>query len=184
MFAQRAFQASLRRAAGPRGIAAPAGILTQSSSPRSIRPVATQNIPAAESNHILEKQRLNRPVAPHLSIYKPQITWYSSGFHRITGCVVSGGMYVFFMAYAIAPLTGWHLESQSLAAAVAAWPIAAKVGLKTVAALPFAFHSINGLRHIAWDFAVGINNKKVIQSGWTAIGLTAVSTLALAFYGN
>ncbi|KAL1644381.1 hypothetical protein SLS58_004295 [Diplodia intermedia] len=178
MLAQRAFQASLRRAAGPRAIAAPAGILMQS------RPVATQNIPAVESNHILEKQRLNRPVAPHLTIYKPQITWYGSGFHRITGCAISGGVYLYFMAYTIAPLTGWHLESQSLAAAVAAWPIAAKVGVKTIAALPFTYHCINGLRHIAWDFAVGINNKKVIQSGWTAVGLTAVSTLALAFYGN
>lgn len=127
---------------------------------------------------------MNRPVSPHLAIYRPQITWYASALNRITGCVVSGGMYAFFAAYAIAPLTGWHLESQSLIAAVAAWPIAVKVGLKSLAAFTFTFHSFNGLRHLAWDLAIGISNKKVIQSGWTVVGLTAVSTLALAFYGN
>ncbi|EKG18891.1 Succinate dehydrogenase/Fumarate reductase transmembrane subunit [Macrophomina phaseolina MS6] len=178
MLAQRAFQHSLRRVAGQRGLAAPAGILMQS------RPVATQNLPANEANSILEKQRLNRPVAPHLSIYKPQITWYGSALHRITGSVLSGGMYLFFAAYAVAPLTGWHLESQSVAAAFAAWPVAAKVATKTFLAFPFVYHSVNGLRHLAWDFAVGINNKAVIKTGWTVVGITAVSTLALAFYGN
>ncbi|KAK7705346.1 hypothetical protein SLS57_010108 [Botryosphaeria dothidea] len=178
MLAQRAFQHSLRRAAGQRGITAPAGILMQS------RPVATQNFSEPESRVILEKQRLSRPVAPHLTIYKPQITWYGSALHRITGSVLSGGMYLFFAAYAVAPLTGWHLESQSIAAAFAAWPLAAKVATKSLLAFPFAYHSFNGLRHIAWDFAVGINNKSVIKTGWSVVGVTAVSTLALAFYGN
>lgn len=141
-------------------------------------------MPPAEGNTILEKQRLNRPVSPHLGIYQPQITWYASSIHRITGSLLSGGFYIFFAAYAVAPLTGWHLESQSVAAAVAAWPLAAKVATKSLIAFPFVFHSLNGLRHLAWDFCLGINNAAVIKSGWTVVAATAVSTLGLAFYGN
>ncbi|EOD51231.1 Succinate dehydrogenase/Fumarate reductase transmembrane subunit [Neofusicoccum parvum] len=137
-----------------------------------------------ESRTILEKQRVNRPVAPHLMIYKPQITWYGSALHRITGSVLSGGMYLFFAAYAVAPLTGWHLESQSIAAAFGAWSVGAKVATKSLLAAPFVYHSWNGLRHIAWDFAVGINNASVIKTGWTVVAVSTVSTLALAFYGN
>lgn len=37
------------------------------------------------------EQRKNRPLAPHLTIYAPQLTWYMSAFHRITGGAVAVG---------------------------------------------------------------------------------------------
>jgi succinate dehydrogenase (ubiquinone) cytochrome b560 subunit len=104
-----------------------------------------------------------------------------SGLGRITGSILSGGFYVFGFGYLVAPLIGWHWESAAIAASVATWPILAKVGLKTVAALPFAFHTLNGLRHLSWDVLVGLNNKAVTRSGLTVIALTAVSTLYLVF---
>jgi succinate dehydrogenase (ubiquinone) cytochrome b560 subunit len=39
----------------------------------------------------LVEQRKNRPIAPHLSIYQPQLTWYMSAFHRFTGGAVAVG---------------------------------------------------------------------------------------------
>ena len=51
--------------------------------------------PAAESE-LLRQQRKVRPVSPHLEIYQPQITWYLSGIHRITGCALGAGKYYIF----------------------------------------------------------------------------------------
>lgn len=130
---------------------------------------------------LLAQQRLRRPVAPHLTIYRPQVTWYLSGLHRITGIILSGPLYLFATAYLAAPLFGWHLESASLAASFATLPAAAQVGLKSLFAFPFTYHCMNGLRHLTWDTGRGIDNKLVIKTGWTVVGLSVASALYLAF---
>lgn len=133
------------------------------------------------SDQILAKQRLQRPVAPHLAIYRPQITWYLSGLNRITGSFLSGGFYLFGAAYLVAPYLGWHLETAVLAASFAKWPAVLNVGAKMIVAWPFTFHCFNGLRHLAWDTASMISNKQVSQTGWFVVGLSFVSAAVLAF---
>lgn len=132
------------------------------------------------ANQILAKQRLHRPVAPHLGIYKAQVTWYLSALNRVTGLALSGPLYIFSLSYLAAPVFGWHLESASLAAAFGAWPVAAKVLTKLLISLPFTFHSFNGLRHLMWDFGKGISNKQVQVTGWSVVGISAVTSLLLA----
>jgi succinate dehydrogenase (ubiquinone) cytochrome b560 subunit len=142
---------------------------------------ATQSMSEHDaSTQILAKQRLNRPVSPHLGIYRPQITWYGSILNRITGCLMSGTFYVFGAAYLIAPYAGWHLESAVIAAAFAKWPVILQFLTKSVLAWPFTYHTFNGVRHLVWDSASMINNKAVNQSGWFVVGLSTVSALALA----
>jgi len=87
---------------------------------------------------------------------------------------------VFGAAYLVSPLFGWHLDVPTMAAAFGSLPVAAKVGLKTAIALPFVFHSINGVRHLTWDTGLALSNKQVIVTGWTVVGLSTVSALALA----
>jgi succinate dehydrogenase (ubiquinone) cytochrome b560 subunit len=70
------------------------------------------------------------------------------------------------------------LESAVVAASFAAWPIAAKLLLKTTLALPFTFHSLNGLRHLTWDFGMAITNKAVQQTGWAVV----IASIASALY--
>ena len=134
----------------------------------------------AEADKILADQRLKRPVSPHLTIYRPQITWYLSGLNRITGVALSGGLYLFSMAYLVAPALGWHLESASLVAAFGSLPVVAKVLLKSLVSLPFTLHSFNGIRHLFWDVGKGFQNKQVIETGWTVVGLTVATSLLLA----
>jgi succinate dehydrogenase/fumarate reductase cytochrome b subunit len=39
----------------------------------------------------LKKQKsMNRPLSPHLNIYKPQLTWMLSGAHRVSGSIMGG----------------------------------------------------------------------------------------------
>ncbi|QIX01630.1 hypothetical protein AMS68_007147 [Peltaster fructicola] len=141
--------------------------------------VDTTTVPA---DQILAKQRLNRPVAPHLGIYKPQITWYLSGFNRLTGCILSGGFYAYGALYLVAPYLGWHVESSVLAASFAAWPVALKFATKFLVAFPFTFHVFNGFRHLIWDTVSMMTNKAVNQSGWFVVGLTVLGSVGLALW--
>ncbi|GAM84012.1 hypothetical protein ANO11243_020030 [Dothideomycetidae sp. 11243] len=183
MLAQRMMQQTARRLAAQ---SSTTSILTRTpyallaSNPVLAQRRLIETAKLSSSDEVVVKQRLNRPVAPHLGIYRPQITWYLSMFNRLTGIVLSGGFYVFGLAYLAAPLTGWHLESASLAAGFAAWPLAAKFAAKFAVSLPFTFHSFNGLRHLVWDAGKMITNKQVSQTGWTVVGLTGITSLILA----
>ncbi|RHZ44634.1 succinate dehydrogenase cytochrome b560 subunit [Aspergillus thermomutatus] len=187
MISQKVAQQSLRRLAVQQPYAMRWSLMN-SASPAAVamgrnvqkRHATTSTTTQADASKILAQQRLNRPVSPHLSIYRPQITWIGSSAHRITGIALSGSLYLFATAYLAAPLFGWHLESASIAAAFGALPIAAKVLIKGTAAFPFVYHCLNGVRHLVWDLGRGISNQQVIKSGWAVVGLTVVSALTLA----
>ncbi|OBT63489.1 hypothetical protein VE03_08129 [Pseudogymnoascus sp. 23342-1-I1] len=186
MLAQRATQQALRRfaqrsvisQAASKNLAAPLSLTSQIQT----RPVATQKLTPADSYEILVKQRRQRPISPHLSIYRPQITWYASSINRITGTVLAGSFYLFGLGYLAAPVLGLNLGSASLAAGFAAWPIAAKVATKFFFSLPFTFHAFAGVRHLVWDTGRQFSNKAVIRTGWTVVALTTVSSLYLSIF--
>jgi len=146
------------------------------------RKIASQAIPTSEASRILEEQRKRRPTSPHLSIYQLQLTSCLSSSHRITGIIASGGLYLFASAYLVSPIFGWNLDTASLVAAFGALPGWEKVSLKMLAALPVTFHSFNGMRHLLWDTGRGLSLKGVYATGYTVLGLTAVSSLALALF--
>ncbi|ODM20008.1 hypothetical protein SI65_04994 [Aspergillus cristatus] len=187
MFSQKLAQQSLRRLAVQQPYAM-RWSMTNAASPAAValgnnvqkRQAATSSN-TSDPTQILAQQRKNRPVSPHLSIYRPQITWIGSSAHRVTGLILSGGLYLYSTAYLAAPVLGWHLETASVAAAFGALPLVAKVGLKSLMAFPFVYHCMNGVRHLVWDLGRGITNKQVIKSGWTVVGLSVLSTLVLAF---
>lgn len=89
---------------------------------------------------------------------------------------------MFGFAYLVAPAIGWHLETASMAAAFAAWPVLVKIAAKFTLAFPFTYHSFNGLRHLMWDSGAGMTNKQVIVTGWTVVGISVLTALGLTFY--
>ncbi|KAJ5524218.1 hypothetical protein N7513_009338 [Penicillium frequentans] len=185
MFSQKVAQQSLRRLAVQQPNlmqsmvmrASPAAIALGNVQKRPV--TSTSN--TEDPTQILAKQRLNRPVAPHLSIYKPQIGWIGSSLHRISGVALSGTLYLWATAYLASPTLGWHLESASMVAAMGALPVAAKILLKATLALPFTYHCMNGLRHLTWDLGRALSNPAIIRSGWAVVGLSVTSAVALAF---
>ncbi|KAI1273022.1 succinate dehydrogenase cytochrome b subunit [Xylaria sp. FL0933] len=133
------------------------------------RNAATSKVSESEAQSLLSSQRARRPVAPHLSAYDFKQTWFSTSvWTRITGGALTTSLYLFSISYLAAPLTGWHIESASLAAAAATLPAGAKVGLKMLVTWPFVFHLFNGTRHLVWDLAKGYN-KPVIHAGNVAV---------------
>lgn len=69
-----------------------------------------------------------------------------------------------------------------MAAAFAAWPVAAKVATKFAFAWPFTFHFFNGFRHLAWDMGKTMTNKAIAQTGWFVTGISVLSALYLSAF--
>ncbi|RPA86321.1 cytochrome b560 subunit of succinate dehydrogenase [Ascobolus immersus RN42] len=171
--------------AGLKGMisATPASAIFRPAVALQARSTSTNNTTAtthAQGDEILRAQRLKRPISPHLSIYQPQLTWYMSSFTRITGVALSGALYAYFAAYAASPLLGLHLESSAVAASFATLPFAGKFAIKLGAALPFAYHSWNGVRHLIWDMGKELSLKGVYRTGYAVLGLTVVTSVGLA----
>ena len=115
-----------------------------------------------------------RPLPPHLQVYKPQITSVMSIIHRATGVVLGLGSLVlaaWLVAAAGAPQTY---------ASFAGWmgsPVG-KLALFVFSAC-LVYHFLNGLRHLAWDTGRGYDIPKVYASGYTVLALSVVLTAAL-----
>jgi succinate dehydrogenase / fumarate reductase cytochrome b subunit len=123
--------------------------------------------------------RDNRPLSPHLSIYRPQINSAMSIFHRFTGLglALTGVLVVWwFMAAATGP--GYFSFVDGL---LTSW-IGTLIMILSLAAL--WYHFFNGLRHLVWDAGAGLDVSQ-IRPGSIAVlgaaGVMTVLTLIIAF---
>lgn len=118
------------------------------------RYIQTQKMTEMEELKLLNAQRLNRPNSPHLTIYRPQITWYLSGLNRLTGVALGGIFYAGALVYCLHPMYP-SIDSAHLLSAWADLPAYAKSTIKLALALPATFHTFNGVRHLLWDVGKG-----------------------------
>ena len=114
----------------------------------------------------------NRPLSPHLQVYRPQLTSILSFLHRITGVVIWAGAVM--MTYWIASAT-YGPE----AFARAQWFLGSWFGRLVLLGLTGAtfYHLANGIRHLAWDIGWGYEMDKLNISGWAVLIFTGVMTV-------
>lgn len=120
----------------------------------------------------------NRPLSPHLQVYKPQITSVLSITHRATGV---------FLAFGALVLTYW-LTSATYGPDVfqtAQNLIGSIFGKLILFGLTFSlyFHLANGIRHLGWDFGFGFDLPKVRASGIAAVLFALILTIVTWFAG-
>jgi len=129
----------------------------------------------------LNQRRNERPISPHLTIYQPQLTWYSSIANRFTGVGMSAGLYAYAIAYLAAPHVGLGelLSSGSLVELVSQMPVWAKLAIKAPLAATFSYHFLNGLRHLSWDWGFFLQLRTSYLAGYTVLAATAASTVGL-----
>ena len=144
------------------------------------RGIETEHLTPSSGHEILVAQRKRRPVSPHLSIYRLQINYFTSPFHRITGCLLSGSFYIFGAAYLVGPAFGWHVDSASLVAAFGSLPVGLKTAAKFAMAFPFTFHAVNGLGHLIWDTGRRFSRTAIVRQGWTIVGTSVLAAGCLA----
>ena len=113
----------------------------------------------------------NRPLSPHLQVYRWQITMVLSILHRATGTVLSIG-FLLLVCWLVAAASGPDAYQQ-IVGLLSGW-----LGLLVLVGLSFCFfyHLANGIRHLAWDIGWGFEIPQVYASGWSVIVLSVAFT--------
>jgi succinate dehydrogenase / fumarate reductase cytochrome b subunit len=113
-----------------------------------------------------------RPLSPHLQIYKWQLTSVLSISHRATGIALTIGT-VFLVWWLVAAASG----AEAFAAAQAFFGSWLGLLLLLGWTYSFFFHLCNGIRHLAWDAGYGFELRTAYATGWTAVAASAALTV-------
>jgi succinate dehydrogenase / fumarate reductase cytochrome b subunit len=116
--------------------------------------------------------RGSRPLSPHLTIYRPQLTSMTSILTRITGnaLLISSMLVVWwFLAAASSPeyfaiadgvLTSWFGDI-----------------VMTLSVLGLWYHTLAGVRHLIWDNGIGLDIPTAEKMGYAILGGSVVLTI-------
>lgn len=112
-----------------------------------------------------------RPLSPHLSIYRPQITSVLSITHRATGIGLMAGaaLLVVWLCAAAYDTESFARVHECLASPAGRFFL---IGWT----LAFYFHLANGIRHLFWDIGMGFGLAQVSRSGWAVLAFTLLMT--------
>jgi len=123
-----------------------------------------------------ESTEVERPLSPHLQIYRPQMTSISSILTRITGnaLIVAAFLIVWWLlaaatsesyfATADAVLTSWFGDLVMTLSLWAVW-----------------YHYLAGLRHLYFDAGKGLEIETAERLGWACIIGSVVLTVITLF---
>jgi succinate dehydrogenase / fumarate reductase cytochrome b subunit len=119
--------------------------------------------------------RLERPLSPHLQVYRWQITNLLSILHRASGVALSvGALVLVYWLIAIAGGPEGYAAAQWLFGAT--WFKLPLLGWM----LCFFFHFANGIRHLVWDLGFGFEPSQIRTGGWIVVTATLALTLGFA----
>jgi succinate dehydrogenase / fumarate reductase, cytochrome b subunit len=127
-----------------------------------------------EGNMAEARQTVERPLSPHLSIYRPLINMVMSILHRITGSALYFGT-LLLAAWLIAAAMG---EAQfDFVNALFGHPIGKLILFGYTWAL--AHHMLGGMRHLIWDTGRGFAIWQINMLSWLTIICSIALTLAI-----
>ena len=121
--------------------------------------------------------RGNRPLSPHLQIYRKQLNSATSILNRITGIAMLGS----------ALLIVWWLLAAATGKAyfdLVDGLMTSMLGdvMMTLSVLGLWYHTLGGLRHLIWDTGRGLELETADRMGWAMIvGAVVLTILTLIF---
>ena len=122
-------------------------------------------------------QNVQRPLSPHLQVYRPQITSVLSILHRMTGVVL--GLGALLLTYWIVAAAGGPESFEAAQGFVGSW-----FGILLMLGFSYClfYHLCNGIRHLFWDVGLGFELDTAAWSGWLVVlasaGLTLLAWIA------
>jgi succinate dehydrogenase / fumarate reductase, cytochrome b subunit len=121
----------------------------------------------------MAETRVQRPISPHLQIYRLTLTFVMSGLHRISGIVLYfGSLLLAWWLIAIASGPNAYANAQ--------WLMGTIIGRLVLLGYTWALihHALGGVRHLIWDTIHGLEPN---EREWLArativgsLGLTAI----------
>jgi succinate dehydrogenase / fumarate reductase cytochrome b subunit len=118
-----------------------------------------------------------RPLSPHLQVYRWQIQMATSILHRATGIVLSIGALIIATGLLVLMLGSEHWSCFTQLAG--AWYGQLFLFFWSWA---FAYHLCNGIRHIVQDFGVGFSIPAFKRSSWLSVIASLVITALIWAY--
>lgn len=122
-----------------------------------------------------------RPLSPHVFIYRFAYTMALSILHRATGVALSAGL-VLLVAWLVALASGPERYA-AFSSFAGAGLVQVVIGLFIVS---FCFHLANGIRHLCWDIGWGLERQQARRSARiVVIAVVMVASLLLwLFFGG
>jgi succinate dehydrogenase / fumarate reductase cytochrome b subunit len=119
------------------------------------------------------KQKI-RPLSPHLTVYKPQLTSVLSIFHRITGSILVLSMtlslILFYFSFSFLGFSYQYCFFFDFFSLFSPFIIV----VSYFVLFGISFHIINGIRHLSWDLALGLEIKSLYVTGGIVLCLVLV----------
>lgn len=114
----------------------------------------------------------DRPLSPHLQVYRPQLTSVLSIVHRLTGVALALGTLLlsYWLVAAAAGPAAYETAQDVIGSFIGrlflfGWSIA------------LFYHLCNGIRHLFWDVGLGFELPVLYRSGWIVVAATAGLTI-------
>ena len=115
-----------------------------------------------------------RPLSPHMEIWRWHITMASSIIHRATGVALYGSLLI---------AAGWAVALAAGPGAYATYLgyVGSPLGKLVLfgATLSIFFHLANGVRHLVWDAGEGLNPKTADMTAAAAFAFSLAATIAV-----
>jgi succinate dehydrogenase / fumarate reductase cytochrome b subunit len=118
--------------------------------------------------------RGDRPLSPHLGVYRWQISNSLSILHRLTGVMLSLGTLV-LVSWLVSVAAGYG--PYSVMNAFLDGPLGSLMLFGWT--FCFFYHLANGIRHLAWDIGYGFESRQARLSGVTVVVISLVLTLGV-----
>jgi succinate dehydrogenase / fumarate reductase cytochrome b subunit len=119
-----------------------------------------------------------RPLSPHLTIYRPPITMTMSILHRITGGALYFGtlLVVWWLVAAAVSEPYFHFVS---------WVFGSWIGRLVLLGYTWALmhHMLGGIRHLVWDTGAALEIHTASKLAWASLAGSLALTLLVWIAG-
>lgn len=122
---------------------------------------------------------INRPISPHVTIYKLELTTVLSVLHRITGASLSIALCLYIV---ILKLFCFYLSSYNfyLFAYIANnYTNYILIGIGFLLLAATIYHLLTGIRHLIWDTGYGLELHEMNLSAYLIVGLVSIITITI-----
>lgn len=118
-----------------------------------------------------------RPLSPHIGVYRWAYTMTLSILHRATGIALAVSL-IGFVAWLVAASLGADSYA-TIQPLVSSWTFRV---IATLAAIALLYHCCNGVRHLFWDIGKGFERSQARSSAIAVIAVAAVAALVVIYF--